>query len=123
MHASASGGTGRRAGLRILWGNPWEFESPLAQWREPLFVMRHDRRYVVPFNVTAYPMAAWTAQQIIEAFPLAQVLRFLIRDRDSIYGECFRERVKHIGIEPAELGKLIATPQAGCLHHRSRHAA
>ena len=29
--ASASGGTGRRAGFRILWGNPWGFESPLAQ--------------------------------------------------------------------------------------------
>ena len=25
-----SGGIGRRAGFRIQWGNPWEFESPLS---------------------------------------------------------------------------------------------
>jgi len=62
-------------------------------------VLRHHRRMVVHFNVTAHPTAEWTAQQIVEAFPENQATRFLIRDRDSIYGDVFRRRVKHMGIE------------------------
>ena len=53
-------------------------------------VLRHDRRHVVHFNVTAHPTAAWTAQQIVEAFPDDTALRFLIRDRNGIYGYVFR---------------------------------
>ncbi len=58
-------------------------------------VLRHDRRKVVHFNITAHPTAEWTTQQITEAFPGDQAPRFLVRDRDSIYGEYFRKRVKH----------------------------
>src|SRR5229473_7104989 len=59
----------------------------------------HNRRQVVHFNVTANPTAQWTAQQIIEAFPEETAPRFLLRDRDSIYGEEFRSRVARTGIE------------------------
>jgi transposase InsO family protein len=79
------------------------FTVPTATFRI-LFcfiVLRHHRRLVAHFNVTAHPTAEWTAQQIIEAFPEDQAPRFLIRDRDSIYGEFFRQRVKHMGIEEA----------------------
>ena len=62
-------------------------------------VLRHDRRRVAHFNVTAHPTARWTAQQVIEAFPFDESPRFLIRDRDAIYGQHFRERIKHLGIE------------------------
>ncbi len=62
-------------------------------------VLRHHRRTVVHFNVTANPTAQWTAQQMIEAFPEQTSPRFLIRDRDSIYGEFFRQRIKNMGIE------------------------
>jgi putative transposase len=62
-------------------------------------VLRHDRRRVVHFNVTRYPTARWTAQQVVEAFPYDEAPRFLIRDHDSTYGEDFRERIKHLGIE------------------------
>src|ERR1700730_12687519 len=62
-------------------------------------VLLHDRRQVVHFNVTAHPTAVWTAQQIIEAFPEETARRFLLRDRDSIYGEDFRRRVARMGIE------------------------
>ena len=62
-------------------------------------VLRHDRRRVVHFNVTAHPTARWTAQQIVEAFPFDTAPRFMIRDRDAIYGVDFRERVEHLGIE------------------------
>ncbi len=77
------------------------FTVPTATFRIlfAFVMMRHDRRYVVHFNVTAHPTAAWTAQQIVEAFPEDTAPRFLIRDRDSIYGEFFRQRIEHMGIE------------------------
>jgi len=47
------------------------FAVPTATFRVLLafLVLRHDRRRVVHFNITEFPSAAWTAQQIIEAFP------------------------------------------------------
>jgi putative transposase len=62
-------------------------------------VLSHARRKVVHFNITEHPTAEWTAQQIIEAFPWDTAPRFLLRDRDSIYGDWFRRRVKSMGIE------------------------
>ena len=50
-------------------------------------VLSHARRRIVHFNVTAHPTAEWTAQQIIEAFPWDSAPRYLLRDRDRIYGE------------------------------------
>jgi transposase InsO family protein len=47
------------------------------------------------------PTARWTAQQVVEAFPFDTAPRFLIRDRDGIYGHDFGERVRHLGIEEA----------------------
>ena len=64
-----------------------------------LVVLRHDRRQVVHFNVTAHPTAQWTAQQIVEAFPWDESPRYLIRDRDSVYDKCFRQRVRQIGMK------------------------
>jgi putative transposase len=62
-------------------------------------VLSHDRRRVVHFNVTANPTAQWTAQQITEAFPWDTVSRYLLRDRDKIFGGLFRKRVCAMGIE------------------------
>jgi putative transposase len=45
-------------------------------------VLLHDRRQVIHFNVTGYPTAVWTAQQIVEAFPEDTAPRYLLRDRD-----------------------------------------
>ncbi len=61
-------------------------------------ILSHARRQVVHFNVTANPTAEWTAQQIVEAFPLNTAPKYLLRDRDSIYGEWFRKRVQSMGI-------------------------
>ncbi len=58
-----------------------------------------DRRRVVHFNVTEHPTAAWAAQQVVEAFPWDSAPRYLLRDRDKIYGKWLRERVKNMGIE------------------------
>jgi putative transposase len=70
-------------------------------------ILLHDRRKVVHFNVTAHPTAVWTAQQMIEAFPEDTAPRYLLRDRDQIYGEGFRLRVKGMQIE-----EVITAPQS-----------
>jgi len=70
-------------------------------------VLRHDRRRIVHLNVTTNPTAQWAAQQIVEAFPFEETPRFLRRDRDGIYGEYFRDRVGHMGIE-----KVLIAPRA-----------
>jgi hypothetical protein len=49
-------------------------------------ILAHDRRRVLHFNVRENPTAAWTAQQLVEAFPEDPAPRYLIRDRDEIYG-------------------------------------
>ena len=62
-------------------------------------VLSHARRQVIHFNVTANPTAQWTANQVIEAFPWDTAPRYLLRDRDSIFGRVFRQRIKSMGIE------------------------
>ena len=85
------------------------FTVPTATFRIlfAFVVLRHDRRHVVHFNVTAHPTAEWTSQQIIEAFPEDNAPRFLIRDRDGIYGNAFQQRVHNMGIE-----EVLTTPQS-----------
>ena len=64
-----------------------------------LVVLHQHRRRVVHWNVTENPSAAWAAQQIVQAFPEDSAPRYLLRDRDGIYGEVFQRRVKGLGIE------------------------
>src|SRR5256885_2103694 len=61
-------------------------------------VLAHDRRRILHFNVTAHPTADWTGQQLRQAFPFAQLPRYLLRDRDAIFGDDFREHVRDMGI-------------------------
>ena len=49
--------------------------------------------------MTSNPTAEWTARQITEAFPEDSAPRYMIRDRDRVYGDVFRGRVKVMGIE------------------------
>jgi hypothetical protein len=44
-------------------------------------------------NVTAHPTSEWTARQIVEAFPFDSAPKYLLRDRDRIYGQEFRKQV------------------------------
>ena len=57
-------------------------------------ILAHDRRRIVHCNVTAHPTAEWTGQQLREAFPFDQLPRYLLRDRDAIFGDAFREQVR-----------------------------
>src|SRR5215831_14288222 len=61
-------------------------------------VLAHNRRRILHFNVTAHPTAEWTAQQLREAFPFGQGPRYLLRDRDAIFGDNFREQARDLGI-------------------------
>jgi putative transposase len=69
-------------------------------------ILAHDRRRIVHFNITQHPTAQWTTQQIVEAFPWNEAPRYLLRDRDSIYGEAFQKRVRHMGIEEVKMAPL-----------------
>ena len=64
-----------------------------------LIILAHDRRRVLHFNVTTNPTARWTGQQVVEAFPWDTAPRFLLRDRDGVYGAEFHKRVESMGIE------------------------
>jgi transposase InsO family protein len=70
-------------------------------------ILLHDRRKIVHFSFTAHPTAEWTARWLIEAFPEDTAPRFLLRDRDQIYGEEFRLRVKGMQIE-----EVITAPRS-----------
>ncbi|MDJ0862757.1 MAG: hypothetical protein QNJ82_11010 [Gammaproteobacteria bacterium] len=58
-----------------------------------LIVLSHDRRQILHFNVTEHPTAVWTARQLLEACGLDEAPRYLLRDRDAIYGAEFCRQV------------------------------
>ena len=106
------------------------FTVPTATFRVLycFFVLSHDRRKIIHFNVTVNPTAEWTAQQIIEAFPWDTAPRFLLRDNDSIYGTDFRRRVGNMGIEQVPTApqspwqnpfaeRVIGSIRRECLNH------
>jgi transposase InsO family protein len=93
-----------------------------------LLILRHDRREILCLNVTAAPTAEWMAGQATEAFNWEPAPKFLIRDRDSIYGEIFKRRVRATGIRdrptafrsPWQNGhreRLIGSIRQECLDH------
>src|SRR3954466_497345 len=91
-------------------------------------VLAHDRRRILHFGVTAHPTAAWTAHQLREAFPWDTAPRYLLRDRDRIFGQAFVEQVKAMGIKQvlsaprspgqrAYVERVIGTIRRECLDH------
>lgn len=72
-----------------------------------LVLLFHHRRRVVHVRITDHPTAAWTAQQLIEAFPEESAPRWLLRDRDAIYGDPFRRRAAGMGIQ-----EVISAPSS-----------
>ena len=91
-------------------------------------VLAHDRRRILHFDVTAHPTAAWTAQQLREAFPFDQLPRYLLRDRDAIFGEAFRTQLQAMRIhevlsaprspwQRAYVERVIGSIRRECLDH------
>jgi len=70
-------------------------------------VLAHDRRQILHVNVTGHPTAAWTAQQIRNAFPWDTAPRFLLRDRDGTYGAAFRTC-----LEAMEIDDVLTAPRS-----------
>jgi Integrase core domain len=91
-------------------------------------VLAHERRRIVHFAVTAHPTAEWTAHQLREAFPWERAPRYLLRDRDRIFGHEFVEQVKTMGIQQvlsaprspwqrAHIERVIGSIRRECLDH------
>jgi putative transposase len=91
-------------------------------------VLAHHRRRVLHFNITEHPTAAWTAQQLVDAFPDDTAPAYLLRDRDTIYEDCFRQRVKRMRIHEVLTAarspwqnpfaeRLIGSIRRECLDH------
>ena len=64
------------------------------------FVIRHDRRQILHFNVTKHPTSLWVVQQLREAFPFESAPQFLIFDRDGKYGAEVPAVVRSLKIKP-----------------------
>jgi transposase InsO family protein len=91
-------------------------------------VVRLDRRDLVWINVTTSPSAEWVARQITEAFPWSEAPRYLIRDRDGIYGAIVTRRLHAMGIRDKPIApaspwqngyaeRLIGSIRRECLDH------
>jgi transposase InsO family protein len=106
------------------------FTVPTIQLRVlfVFLVIEHRRREVLHFNVTDHPTAAWIAQQIVEAFADREAPRYLIRDRDGVYGNEVRQRLESLGIaemltapqspwQNAYVERLIGSIRRECLNH------
>ena len=102
--------------------------TPVDRLLYVFLVMAHDRRRILHCNVTAHPTAEWTGQQLREAFPFAQLPRYLLRDRDAIFGDAFREQVRDMGIcevlsaprspwQRAYVERVIGSIRRECLDH------
>ena len=63
-----------------------------------LVLLAHDRRRIRHIAVTAHPTAAWTAQQLREAFPWDEAPRYLLHDRDHAFDR-LGATAKAMGIE------------------------
>lgn len=91
-------------------------------------ILSHERRRPIHFAVTANPTSEWTARQLLEAFPWDSAPRYLLRDRDGVYGEKFQETATWLGIREVPTApqspwqnpyaeRLIGSIRRECLDH------
>ncbi len=64
------------------------------------FLIDHGSRRIVHFNVTKHPTSAWVIQQLRESFPGESSPRYVIHDRDAIFGARVDAAIKALGTEP-----------------------
>jgi transposase InsO family protein len=93
-----------------------------------LLILRHGRRHMLWLGVTAHPTAEWIARQLTEACGWEPAPRYIVRDRDRVYGEVFTRRLRAMGIRdrptaprsPWQNGhteRLIGSIRRECLDH------
>jgi len=93
-----------------------------------LVIVLLDRRQLVWINVTQHPTAEWIARQLTEAFPGDEAPRYLMRDRDRIYGDVALRRIRVMGIRDKPIApaspwqngfveRLIGSIRRECVDH------
>ena len=91
-------------------------------------VLSLDRRRIVHINVTYSPSAEWTARQLYQAFPFDSAPRYLVRDRDGIYGDAVVQAIANMGVvekvtsarSPWQNGyceRVVGSMKRECLNH------
>ena len=91
-------------------------------------IVRLDRRDLIWIDVTRHPTAEWIARQITEAFPWKEAPRYLIRDRDRIFGAIVTRRLGAMGIRDKPIApaspwqnafaeRLIGSIRRECVDH------
>jgi transposase InsO family protein len=106
------------------------FVAPTISFRllYGLLILQRHRRELLWLGITAHPSAEWLARQLTEAYGWRRVPRYLIRDRDRLYGDVFIRRVRAMGIRdrpvaprsPWQNGyaeRLIGSIRRECLDH------
>src|SRR4051794_27021349 len=106
------------------------FTVPTVRFQVLYFfiVLAHERRRIVHVAVTLHPTAEWTVQQLREAFPWDSAPRYMLRDRDRVFGREFVEQVKAMGIKQvlsaprspwqrAYVERVIGSIRRECLDH------
>jgi transposase InsO family protein len=93
-----------------------------------LLILRHARRELLWLSVTAHPNAEWIVGQLTEAYGWQQAPRYIIRDRDCVYGDVFVRRLRAMGIRDRPIAprspwqngcaeRLIGSIRRDCLDH------
>jgi transposase InsO family protein len=93
-----------------------------------LLILQHGRRKLLWLAVTAHPNAEWIARQLTEAYGWQQAPRYIVRDRDRVYGDVFARRVRAMGIRDRPIAprspwqngcaeRLIGSIRRDCLDH------
>jgi hypothetical protein len=72
------------------------------------FIIAHDRRRILHFNVTRHPTSAWIVQQLREAFPYEPATQFFLLDHDSRYGTEVPDAIRSMGINA--VGTVVGCP-------------
>jgi len=91
-------------------------------------VICHENHKLIHFNVTEHPTTSWTSQQIVEACPWDTAPKYLLRDRDGVYGSVFQNRIKKLGIIEVKTAsrspwqnpyaqRIIGSIRRDCLNH------
>jgi transposase InsO family protein len=91
-------------------------------------ILSHDRRRPVHFALTRNPTSEWAAHQLVEAFPWDSAPRYLLRDRDGIYGTVFGDAARSLDIreiltaaqspwQNPYVERLIGSIRRECLDH------
>ena len=93
-----------------------------------LLILQHNRRKLLWLAVTAHPSAEWIARQLTEAYGWQRAPRYIVRDRDRVYGGVFTRRVRAMGIRDRPIAphspwqngcaeRLIGSIRRDCLDH------